>query len=95
MGTGAFILLLGGAILIGLVPLLFASARPTLEGVLVGLGAALGGYVASEYLGAFSAWGWEFDGMRVFPALIGAIVVGGVVDLVVRGIAPQSPIPSA
>jgi hypothetical protein len=92
MGTGALILLIAGAIIIGLIPLLLEPAQPTLEVVLVALGAAIGGFVASEYLGTFSTWGWEWDGLRVFPALIGGIVVGGVVDLVIRGITPKSPI---
>ena len=31
-----------------------------------------------------STWGPEIDGFFVLPALIGAVIVGGVVDVVVR-----------
>lgn len=91
MGNGAIILLLVGAVIIGCIPLLFESTRPTLEVVLVAIGAAIGGFVASEYLGTLSAWGWEWDGMRVFPALIGAVIVSGVVDIVIRAFSPRTP----
>jgi uncharacterized membrane protein YeaQ/YmgE (transglycosylase-associated protein family) len=44
----------------------------------------IGGYVASEYLGTFSAWGPEVDGMFVLPALVGAVILAAAADTLSR-----------
>lgn len=53
------------------------------------VGAAIGGFVASESLGSLTTVGPELDGLFVVPALIGGIVLGGVVEWVVRTVTPE------
>jgi uncharacterized membrane protein YeaQ/YmgE (transglycosylase-associated protein family) len=48
------------------------------------IAAFVGGFIASESLGSLSAWGWQWEGIYVVPALIGAIVLTVLVDAVVR-----------
>lgn len=84
MGFWGVVLLLAGAIVLGVIGRFIGKRRYSYEWLLYAIGAAIGGWIASEYLGGASTWGWEADGLFVFPALIGAIVIGGAVELVVR-----------
>ncbi len=84
MGIWGFIVLLVGAAVLGFAAQAVGRARYTYEWVIAGLGAAVGAYVASEWLGVASTWGPELDGLFVLPALIGAVILGGIVDLVTR-----------
>lgn len=58
-----------------------------LEWIATSIGGFVGAYAASELLGAANA-GPEFDGVLLGPALIGDMVVGGLVLLVLRTWAP-------
>jgi len=84
MSTLAAILLVVGALVIGAASYVIGEVRAGYEGVITGAAALVGGYLGSEAFGGLSTWGWEIEGLFVLPALIGAIVVGGVVDFVVR-----------
>ena len=84
MSALAALLLVGVAALIGIASYFIGEVRVGYEGVLTGLGALVGGYLGSEAFGTTSTWGWEFQGLYVLPALIGALLVGGIVDAVVR-----------
>jgi hypothetical protein len=57
------------------------------------LAAVIGGFMASEFLGAASTRGWQVDGLYVFPALIGAVSVGGQVELLIRVVASGTDTP--
>ena len=85
MSTLAAILLVAGAVVIGIASYFIGEVRAGYEGLTTGVAALVGGYLGSEALGSLSTWGWEIEGLFVLPALIGAIVVGAVVDAVVRG----------
>ena len=84
MSTLAAILLIAGAAVIGIASYFIGEVRAWYEGVITGLAALVGGYLASEAFGGASTWGWEVQGLYVVPALIGAVVVGGIVDVIVR-----------
>jgi uncharacterized membrane protein YeaQ/YmgE (transglycosylase-associated protein family) len=84
MGIWAVFLLVAVAAVIGIAAQVIGQAGSEYEWIVVAIGAGLGGFVASEWLGAASTWGPELDGMFILPALIGAIVVGAIVDLVFR-----------
>jgi len=84
MSAYAAILLVAGAILIGVVAHFIGDVTTGWEGPTAAVAALIGGYVGSEALGTLSTWGYAFEGLYVVPALIGAIVVGFVVDAVVR-----------
>jgi uncharacterized membrane protein YeaQ/YmgE (transglycosylase-associated protein family) len=84
MGIGGFILLLAGALVIGIAGQTIGRSHSGLEWLLVGFAAFVGGFVADVYM---FARGWaEFDGLAYVPALIGAIIVAGIVELVYRSI---------
>jgi|SRR5690348_2728059 len=89
MGIWAVLLLVAVAIVIGIAAQVISQAGLELEWIVVAIGAGLGGFVASEWLGAASTWGPEVDGLFILPALIGAIVVGVIVDLVFRTTSPE------
>lgn len=84
MSALAAIILVAGAIVIGVLAHLIGEVRTGWEGPIVAVAALVGGYVGSEALGAFSTWGFAFEGLYVLPALIGAVVLGAAVDIVVR-----------
>ena len=84
METWGIVILIVGAVVIGLAAQYLMRGQFGWEFLLTAVGAGLGGFVASEYLGTLSNWGTELYGMRIFPALIGALVIGAVVEVVMR-----------
>ncbi len=96
MGVWGVIILLVGALLVGIALQAILRAENDYAWLYTAIGAFLGGFVASEFLGPVSTWGWEVNGLFVFPALIGAVVVGGIVELVTRATSgTQRPAPHA
>ena len=84
MSTLAAVLLVGGAVIIGIASYFIGEVRAGYEGFTTGVAALVGGYLGSEAFGTLSTWGPEFEGLYILPALIGGIVLGGIVDAVVR-----------
>ena len=84
MSTFAGILLLAGALLIGVIAQFIGDVRIGFEWAIVAVGAFVGGYIGSEALGDLSTWGPEFEGLYVLPAIIGGVVLGAIVDAVTR-----------
>jgi uncharacterized membrane protein YeaQ/YmgE (transglycosylase-associated protein family) len=84
MSAYAAILLVAGAILIGVAAHFIGEVMTGWEGPTAAVAALIGGYVGSEALGTLSTWGYAFEGLYVVPAIIGGILLGVVVDAVVR-----------
>jgi uncharacterized membrane protein YeaQ/YmgE (transglycosylase-associated protein family) len=84
MSLLAAIVMVVGALVIGVVAQLIGEVTLGFQWAVTGLGALIGGYIGSESFGTYSTWGAEFDGLYIVPALIGAVVLGGIVDVVVR-----------
>ena len=84
MNTLAALLLVAGALVIGGIAHTIGAVTIGYEWVVTGLAALVGGYVGSEALAGLSTWGPEFEGLYVLPAVIGAVVVGGIVDALLR-----------
>jgi uncharacterized membrane protein YeaQ/YmgE (transglycosylase-associated protein family) len=84
MSALAFALLIVGAVVLGAIPQFVGEPRIGYEFVFPMIGAAVGGWLGSEAFGEFSTWGPEFEGLFILPALIGAVVLGAIVDAVVR-----------
>ncbi|HUZ00224.1 MAG TPA: hypothetical protein VMU89_07725 [Thermomicrobiaceae bacterium] len=83
MGAWGYVILVAGAIVLGMLGQALRG-RVGYEGILTAIGAGLGGFVASEYhLFGLGQWGYTYDGLAVFPALIGAIIVAVVVEAVI------------
>ena len=86
MSNLAALLLVGFAVVIGIASYFIGEVRAWYEGVITGVAALIGGYIGSEALAGASTWGWEFEGLFIVPALIGALMVGGIVDVIVRNL---------
>ena len=84
MGGVGLLLLVGGALLLGLIVQLIGETRTGYEWLVAGIFAVVGGWLGSESLGSTSTWGIFVDGLYLLPALMGGIVVGGIVDVMVR-----------
>ena len=91
MGILAVVVLLVAAVVIAYAGQSFGASTYAYEWVVVGIGAALGGFVAGTLLGPVSTWGPQFDGMYLLPAAIGAIVVAIVVEYVGRMLRSGGP----
>lgn len=82
------LLLLVGALAIGLAGQAL-RLLPRSNGWLIGsVAAAIGGFFGSELLGAASSWGPETGGLFVLPALIAGAILAGVTDLLTRLLTP-------
>jgi uncharacterized membrane protein YeaQ/YmgE (transglycosylase-associated protein family) len=84
LGVWGAIVILAFGLLLGIAAQWYGEKHATNEWLITGVAAIVGAFVASEYLGAVSTYGPQFDGLAVLPALIGAVVVGGLVALVTR-----------
>ena len=84
MSVSAVMILIAAAFLFAGLIQTFGRHRPSLRWFGTGLVAAIGGYIASEFLGPASAWGWEWDGLAVFPAIIAVILVGVLAEAAMR-----------
>ena len=84
MGGAGLLMLVGGALVLGLIVQLIGETRTGFEWLVAGIAAVIGGWLGSESFGTASTWGILFDGLYVLPALIGGVVLGGIVDIVVR-----------
>jgi hypothetical protein len=84
MSTIAALLLVVGALVIGGAAHVIGEVTLGYEWAITGLAALVGGYLASEAFAGLSTWGPVFEGLYVLPAVIGAIIVGGIVDAIVR-----------
>lgn len=82
-GFGLF-LLVAGALVLGAIAQFIGETRTGYEWLVAGSAALVGGWLGSESFGTLSTWGWVVDGLYILPALIGGVVVGGIVDVVVR-----------
>ncbi len=80
----AALLLVVGAVLLGAIPQFIGEPRVGYEFVFPIIGALVGGWLGSEAFGTLSTWGAEFEGLFVLPALIGGVILGGIVDIVAR-----------
>lgn len=84
MSVLAALLLVVGAVVIGGIAQVSGAVTNSYQWLVVGVAALVGGYVGSEAFAGLSTWGPEFEGLFVLPAFIGAVVVGGVVDAILR-----------
>ena len=83
MGVWGYLILAVAAVVLGALGQ-GLRGRVGYEGILTAIGAAVGGFVGSEYhLFGLGQWGYTYDGLAIFPALIGAIIVAVVVEAVI------------
>jgi hypothetical protein len=84
MNLGEAILLVLGAVIIAAVAQYIGRTTFGYEWVFTGIAALVGGWLGSEAFGTLSTWGPVMEGLYILPALIGGVILGGVVDVFVR-----------
>lgn len=84
LGLGGWILLIVGALVFGAVAELVGETRADYEWLGDAIAAGLGALVASEFIVAWRTFEPAWDGLALAPALIGALVVGLVVEVTTR-----------
>ena len=90
MTTTAMIALLVAAVIVGVVAQFIGEHRRNWEWLAAGVAALVGGYLAGQYIGPATSLGWQWEGLWIVPALIGAVVLAAIVDFVVRQTAPEA-----
>ena len=81
----AALLLIVGALLLGAVPQLIGESKfGVFEWLITSVAVLVGGWLGSEAFGEYSTWGYAFEGLYVWPALIGGVVLGVITDVIVR-----------
>lgn len=81
LGIGALVV---GALVIGVVAQAIGEVETGYDWLLTGVAAFVGGFVASEWIVAWQAFGPVWDGLAIGPAIIGGLVLGVIVDAIVR-----------
>jgi uncharacterized membrane protein YeaQ/YmgE (transglycosylase-associated protein family) len=84
LGIWGAVVMIAFAVVLGIAAQMYGEKHSTYEWLITGIAALVGAFVASEYLGTFSAFGPQFDGVALVPALIGAVVLGVIADLLTR-----------
>jgi len=80
----AAILLVLGALIFGAIAQVIGRVVVGYEWIFTAVAALVGGWIGSEALGTLSTWGPVFDDLYVLPAVIGGVILGGLVDVIVR-----------
>lgn len=80
MGVSGFIILLIGALLLGILHRTMHPATPTREWLGLAGAAAIGGFIGSEWLGVISTWGPQVNGLYLIPALITGFIVSAIAE---------------
>jgi uncharacterized membrane protein YeaQ/YmgE (transglycosylase-associated protein family) len=84
MDWAGMLLLVGGALVLGVIAQFIGETRTGYEWLIAGIAALVGGWLGSEAFGTLSTWGPDVTSFYVLPGLIGGVVVGGVIDAVTR-----------
>jgi uncharacterized membrane protein YeaQ/YmgE (transglycosylase-associated protein family) len=84
LGLGAWLVIIAGALLFGVVAQFIGEARTGYEWLVDGIAVAIGAVVASELIISLRTFEPVWDGLALVPALIGGLALGIVVELVTR-----------
>jgi len=84
LGLFGWLAILAGALLFGVVAQFIGETRTGYEWLVDGIAAALGAVVASEFIISARTWEPVWEGLAIVPAIIGALALGIVVELVTR-----------
>jgi uncharacterized membrane protein YeaQ/YmgE (transglycosylase-associated protein family) len=89
MGIGAFVVVIVAALVLGFLAQMFLKPKTPYEWLITGVGAGVGGWLASEI--TWTQWftgltnlGPQWDGMLIIPAVIGGLVLGALFEGVAR-----------
>jgi uncharacterized membrane protein YeaQ/YmgE (transglycosylase-associated protein family) len=84
VGVWGLLILIVGAVVLGIVAQLIGEARTGYEWIVTGIGAFIGGFAASEFIIGWRTYDPLFDNLALIPALIGGLVGGIIVAVATR-----------
>ena len=84
LGLGGWILLILGAVVFGVVAQFIGETKTGFQWLVDSIAAGLGAIIASEFIVGLQAYGPVWDGLALVPALVGGVVLGGIVELSTR-----------
>jgi hypothetical protein len=84
IGAWAALILVLGALAFSMLAQYVGDVAVGYEWSLTALAALIGGWLGSEAFGTLSARGPEWDGLFIWPAIIGGLVLGGIVEMIAR-----------
>jgi uncharacterized membrane protein YeaQ/YmgE (transglycosylase-associated protein family) len=84
LGLGGWILVVAGALVLGIGAQLIGHPASAYQWLLDGIAAGIGAIIASEFIVAMREVGPVWDGLAFVPALIGALTVIAIVEVASR-----------
>jgi uncharacterized membrane protein YeaQ/YmgE (transglycosylase-associated protein family) len=84
LGIGGWILLVGGALVLGVIAQFVGAPRTGYEWLITAVAVGVGALFASEFITAWRTFEPVFDGLALVPALVGGLVVGVIADMLTR-----------
>jgi hypothetical protein len=84
LGLGGWLLVIVGAVVFGVVAQFLGEANTGYEWLVDGIAFAFGAIIASEFIVGLQTFAPVWDGLALVPALVGGLVLGGIVELVTR-----------
>ena len=94
MGIGAFAIVVVAALILGVLVQMYLNPKTGYEWLIVGVGASVGAWFASEI--TWTQWftgltdlGPQVDGLLIIPAVIGGLLIGTIVEALARTV--ESP----
>ena len=94
MGIGAFAIVVVAALVLGVLVQMYLNPKTGYEWLIVGVGASVGAWFASEI--TWTQWftgltdlGPQVDGLLIIPAVIGGLLIGTIVEALARTV--ESP----
>jgi uncharacterized membrane protein YeaQ/YmgE (transglycosylase-associated protein family) len=89
MGIGAFAVVIVAALVLGFLAQMLLQPKTPYEWIITGVGAGVGGWLASEI--TWTQWftgltdlGPQWDGLLIIPAVIGGLVLSAIFEGVAR-----------
>jgi len=90
MGLFGALALVAGAVVFGVLVQLLGTPSFGYEWVATAIAAFLGGFAASEFVVGFRSFDPLYEGLALVPAIIGGILLGGVVAIGARYLASDT-----
>jgi len=84
IGVSGWIVIVGGALVFGVIAQLLGETTTDYEWLIDGAAAFVGALFASEFITAWRGFEPVYDGLALVPAVIGGLAVGIVVELAAR-----------
>lgn len=84
IGPGGWVVVVLASIVFGLVAQYIGDARTGFEWLIDAIAFGIGAVVASELFVGMRAFEPVYDGLALVPALVGGLVVGGLVEVATR-----------